>query len=71
MNFLVYAHWFMSIISSQKKDHSITVDQDIYDTLIVAKYLDNFTVKTSKKFYKTAFPSDMIFKKADSSTSDE
>ena len=61
----------MSIRSSHKKDHSIAVDQAIYDTSIVAEYLDNSTVKKSTKFYKTAFPSDMIFTKADSSTSDE
>ena len=44
VNFLGYAHWFMSIIISQMKDHSIYVDQAIYDTSIVAKYLDNATV---------------------------
>ena len=27
MNFLVYAHWFMSIVISQMKYHSISVDQ--------------------------------------------
>ena len=27
MNFLVYAHWFMSIRISQLKDHSISVDK--------------------------------------------
>ena len=53
------------------KDHYISVDQDRYATYIVAKYLDTVTVKTSKKFYKTNFPSYMIFKKADASTSDE
>ena len=53
------------------KDHSISVDQAIYDTSIVTKYLDNATVKTIIKFYKTTFPSDMIFTKADASTSDE
>ena len=37
VNFLVYAHWFMSIIISQMKDHSIFVDQARYDTSIVAK----------------------------------
>ena len=37
VNFLVYAHWFMSIIISQMKDHSISVDQARYATSIVAK----------------------------------
>ena len=34
---LGYAHWFMLIRISQMKDHSISVDQDIYATSIVAK----------------------------------
>ena len=53
------------------KDYSISVDQDRYATYIVTKYLDNTTVKASKKFYKTIFPNDMIFSKADTSTRDE
>ena len=71
VKFLGYAHWFMSIIISHMKDHSISVDQDIYSTSIVAKYLDTATAKTSKKFYKTILPSDIIFTKYDTSTSDE
>ena len=50
VNFLGYAHWFMSIIISQMKDHSIHADQARYDTSVVAKYLDTTTVKTSAKF---------------------
>ena len=61
VNFLGFAHWFMSIIISQLKEHSISVDQARYDTSIVAKYLETATVKASKKFYKTTLPSDMIF----------
>ena len=53
------------------RDHSISVDQDRYDTSIVAKYLDNSTVKTIKKFYKTNFPYDLIFTKDDECTSNE
>ena len=53
------------------KDHSISVDQAIYATSIVAKYLDTDTFNISKKFYMTTFPSDMILTKADTSTSDE
>ena len=71
MNLLGYVNWFMSIRISQMKDHSISVDQARYDTSIVAKYLDTDTVETSKKLYKTTFPSDMIFTKNDESTSDE
>ena len=52
------------------KYHSISVYQDRYDTSIVEKYVDNATVKASKKFYKTTFPSDMIFTKSDTSNSD-
>ena len=71
VNFLGYAHCFMSIRIYQLKDHSISVDQAGYATSIVAKYLDTATVKVSKKFYKTTFPADMIFTKEYVSTSDE
>ena len=71
VNFLVYAHWFMSIKISQMNDHSISVHQDRYATSIVAKYLDTATVKASTKFYKNTFPYDMIFTKSDEYTSDE
>ena len=71
MNFLGYAHWFMSIIISQMKDHSIYVDQARYSTSIVTKYLDTATVKASARCFKTTLPSDTIFTKADASTSDE
>ena len=37
VNFLGFAHWFMSIRISQLKDHSISVDQARYATSIVAK----------------------------------
>ena len=53
------------------KYHSIYVDQDIYATSIVAKYLDTATVKVGTKFYKTTLPADMIFTKEDVSTNDE
>ena len=71
VNFLEYAHCFMSIRISQMKDHSISVDQARYATYIVAKYLYNATVKASKTFYKTTFPSYVILTKDDTSTSDE
>ena len=71
INFLEYAHWFMSIRVSNMKDHFISIDQARHATSIVAKYLDTATVKASKKFYNTTFPYDKIFKKADASTSDE
>ena len=70
VNFLGYAHWFMSIRIYQMKDHSIFVDQARYATSIFAKYLDTATVKASTNFYKTALPSDIIFTKADVSISD-
>ena len=63
VNFLGFAHWFMSIRISQLKDHSISVDQAIYDISIVAKYLDTATVKARKKFYRTTLPSDMTLLK--------
>ena len=71
VNLLGYSHWFMSIIMSQMKDHYISVDQVRYVTSVVAKYLDTAIVKTSKKFYKTIFPFDIIFNKSDASTNDE
>ena len=71
VNFLGYAYWFMSIIISQIKDHSISVDQDRYATSIVEKYMNTATVKLITKFYKTTFPAYMIFTKEDVSTSDE
>ena len=69
MNFLGYPHWFMSIIISHMKDHSISVDQSRYATSFVDKYLDTVIVKTSTKWYKAILPSDLIFTKADESTS--
>ena len=40
VNFLGFAHLFMSMRISQLKDRSISVDQARYSTSIVAKYLD-------------------------------
>ena len=71
VEFLGYAYWFMSIRISHMKDHSISVEQARYATSIVAKYLDTATVKSSTNFYKTTFPSDTIFTKYDTYTSDE
>ena len=71
MNFLGYAHWFMSIKISQLMDLFISVDQARYATSIVAKFLDTAKVKVSTKFYKTTLPADMIFTKEDVSTNDE
>ena len=71
VKFLGYSHCFMSIRISHMRDHSIPVDQDIYDTSIVAEYLDTATVKPNKKLYKTTLASDIIFTKADASTSGE
>ena len=71
VNFLGFAHWFMSIRISQLKDNSISVDQARYDTSIVSKYLETATFKLSNKFYKTTLPAAMIFTKEDVSTSDE
>ena len=39
--------------------------------LLLKKYLDTSTVKTSTKFYKKNLPSDMIFTKSGTSTSVE
>ena len=56
VNFLGYAHWFMSIRISLLNDHSVSVYQARYATYIVVKYLDTATVKVSTKFYKTTLP---------------
>ena len=53
------------------RDHSISMDQARYATFIVAKYLDTATVKASTNFYKTTFPSVMIFIEYDTSNSDK
>ena len=71
VKFLGYANWFISTRIFQMRDHSNYVDQARYATSIVAKYLATATVKAIKKFYNTIFPSDMIFTKDDTSTSDE
>ena len=51
------------------KDNFISVDQAVYATYIVVKYLDTSTVKASTNFYKTTLPSAIIFAKDDRSTS--
>ena len=71
VNFLGFAHWFMSIRIYQLRDHSIYVDQARYATSIVANYLDTATIKVSTKIYKTKLPADMIFTKEDVYTSYE
>ena len=53
------------------KDHYISVYHSSYVTYIVDKYLDTSTVNTGTKFYKTIFPSDVIFTKDDVSTGDD
>ena len=63
MNFLGYAHWFMSIIISQLKENSISVDQARYSTAVVVECVYTATVKVSTKFYKTTLLADMIFTK--------
>ena len=55
----------------QIKDHSISVDHARCATYIVTEYLYNATVKADTKFYKTTLIYDIIFTKADASTSDE
>ena len=61
----------MSIRISHMKYCYISVVQARNATYIVAKYLDTDTLKASTKFYKTKWPSDMVFTKYDTSTSDE
>ena len=71
VEFLLFENWFMSIRILQLKDHYISVDQDIYATSVVSKYIDTAIFKTSTKFYQTISPYAIIFTKDDVSTSDE
>ena len=71
VNFLGYAHWFMSIRISQMKDILIPENQSRYAASVMAKYLDTSTVKTSTKVYHTTFSYDVIFTNSDASTSDD
>ena len=66
-----YAHWFMWIIISQLKDHSISLDKAIYATSVVEKLLDTATVKAGTQFYNTTLHYNIIFTKDDRSTSYE
>ena len=45
---LGYEQRFMSMRISHLRDHSISVDQDIYTTSIVTKYLETVTIKKFK-----------------------
>ena len=47
------------------------LSQYFKDTLLLCFFSDTDTVKTITKFYNTTLPSDMIFTKYDTSTSDE
>ena len=71
MSFLVYAHFFMNVMISELKEHSILVYQSIYVTSIVVKYLDTSTIKEHLKFHKANLYHDMIFTKEDASSSDQ
>ena len=53
----------MSIMISQLKGHSISVDTDRYSKSVVEKYLDTTTIKENPKFHKTTLPHDTIFTK--------
>ena len=57
--------------SACRKSGRLGLDQAIYATYAVAKYLDTATVNTSTKFNKITFPSDVICTKDYASTSDE
>ena len=54
MNFLGYAHWFMSISISQLNDYSIPVYQARYVIAVVSKYLDTYTIKENSITYNQA-----------------
>ena len=52
LKFLGYAHWSTPIRIYQMRENSISVNQNRYDTSIVAKYLDTDTFKTSNFFIR-------------------
>ena len=58
-----YIHWFKSIRISQLRDHYISLDQAIYATSVVAKYLDTTRIKEDSKYHNTTLYHDMIFTK--------
>ena len=60
----------MYISISQLKDYYISLDQSIYYTSIVAKYLDTATKKENLNCHKTTLPHDLIFTKEYASTID-
>ena len=51
VNFLRYSHWFISNIISQLKENYISVDQAIYATYEVAKYLDKLKDIVTKEYW--------------------
>ena len=71
VNFLGYAHWFISVRISKLNKHSASVDHSSYDTSVVEKYLETSTIKEKSKFHKTTLTHDMILAKEDNFTSDE
>ena len=52
------------------KDYSVSVDRARYASYVVENYLDTTTLRESTSSYYTTLPSNMIFTKADVSTSD-
>ena len=51
VNFLGYAHLFVTIIISQLEDHSISLDQARYATYVVAKYLGTAIMKENSNVH--------------------
>ena len=47
------------------------MDQDIYATSVVAKYLGTAKIKDDSKFHNTTLTNDMVFTKDYASTSDK
>ena len=71
VNFLRYAHWFMSIRISQLRLYYISLDQARCATFVVAKYLDTSTIKGNPKFHNTTLPKYIILTEEYASNSDE
>ena len=61
----------MSIRILQIRDHSISVDQEMYATYVLENYLETDTIKENSKFHRNTVPHNMIFIKKYDSTRNE
>ena len=70
INFLEYAHWFISIRISQLKENYISVYQARYYTFVFENDLNTSTIEENAKCCETTLPHDMMFTEEYDYTSD-